>query len=83
MLHRDAPLLFWGQHFELPRCGCCPSPVLLSKHMNMLQAERTGAGHAPAAFTCPLSKEILTEPVILAETGVTYQHDRIVEWFMK
>ena len=47
----------------------------------MLQAKRAGAGHVPAAFLCPLSKEVMSEPVTLVESGVTYQRDVIVAWF--
>ncbi len=46
-----------------------------------VSAKRAGAGHVPAAFLCPLSKEVMSEPVTLVESGVTYQRDVIVAWF--
>lgn len=58
--------------------------ALLSSSKNqpsMSQAKRAGASHVPAAFLCPLSKEVMSEPVTLVESGVTYQCEEIVAWF--
>lgn len=32
------------------------------------------------SFTCPITKEILVEPYILIDTGITYEHSAIKRW---
>ena len=34
-----------------------------------------------ADYECPLSKAIMTDPVILIETGQTYDRESILQWF--
>lgn len=38
---------------------------------------------APKSFICPLSLEIMREPVILVATGSTYERYMISQWFLK
>ncbi len=33
--------------------------------------------------TCPISGEVMIDPVIVAETGQTYEREKIQEWFKK
>jgi hypothetical protein len=35
----------------------------------------------PAEFICPISHTIMTEPVILLSTGITYELSAIRRWF--
>lgn len=34
----------------------------------------------PTAFICPISQDIMTDPVILIETGATYERREILKW---
>lgn len=35
------------------------------------------------SFTCPVTKEILVEPYILVDTGITYEHSAIKKWLLE
>ncbi|GMH37604.1 hypothetical protein BSKO_05477 [Bryopsis sp. KO-2023] len=71
------------------------APLLLHKDMNTARLNKEDMeGHyisqflalttpkaAPPEFQCPISLGIMEEPVVLIETGVTYDKKSIVKWF--
>lgn len=71
------------------------APLLLHKDMNAaLQNKEEMEGHyisqflalttpkaAPPEYQCPISLEIMEDPVVLIETGVTYDRKSIMKWF--
>ena len=42
--------------------------------------DRPQSGPAPDEFHCPISQECMRDPVIVVETGMTYEREVIVEW---
>ena len=34
----------------------------------------------PSSFTCPLTMDLMSDPVILSRTGMTYERSAIMEW---
>ena len=39
------------------------------------------ANNPPDIFVCPISREIMRDPVVLVETGQVYDRHSIMEWF--
>ena len=35
----------------------------------------------PSKFLCPITKEIMKDPVMLADDGQTYERQAIIEWY--
>jgi small GTP-binding protein len=46
-----------------------------------LEPELGESGDVPDAFLCPISRTIMKDPVIVKETGQTYERKQIEEWF--
>jgi hypothetical protein len=48
------------------------APVVKVKHME-----------TPLSYFCPISYDIMTDPVMLVQTGRTYEREKIEEWLMR
>jgi hypothetical protein len=55
----------------------------LNKQTEMRSACKRLRMTTPSAFTCPITLDVMTDPVILLETGQTYERSALEEWFSR
>lgn len=46
-------------------------------------AAEASAESTPDVFICPVSRELMKDPVALVDTGQIYDRSSIIEWFKK
>ncbi|BDA47586.1 probable protein SENSITIVITY TO RED LIGHT REDUCED 1 at N-terminal half [Coccomyxa sp. Obi] len=66
---------------KLPVAGSTAFQAWLDEEEEEWRIGQRLAATCPAEFICPISLDIMTEPVILAETGMTYERAAIRKWF--
>ncbi|EIE23667.1 U-box-domain-containing protein [Coccomyxa subellipsoidea C-169] len=66
---------------ESPNAGAAAFQTWLEEEEEEWRVGQKLAATCPAEFICPISLDMMTEPVILAETGMTYERAAIRKWF--
>mmetsp|Transcript_28552 Transcript_28552/g.73573 ORF Transcript_28552/g.73573 Transcript_28552/m.73573 type:complete len:607 (+) Transcript_28552:70-1890(+) len=57
--------------------------LYLRMMLDILRAHNQGPADVPLAYICPISHQVMQDPVVLQETGHSYERKAIENWFNK